>query len=338
MVLATVFVTLPFVVREVVPVLREIGDEQEQAAATLGAAGWQTFWRVTLPAIRWGVAYGVVLTTARALGEFGAVSVVSGKISGETETLTLLVEKRFQNFDLAGRLRGLRAARLHRARDAARHDAAEATEGSRLMIAVERRHQALRRLRRPRRRLARRAGRLADRAARAQRLAASRRCCASSPVSRSPTAARVVIDGADATRVPAAAARRRLRLPALRRLQAHDRARQRRLRPDDPQAPEGRDRRTGRRAAGARRARRASHDALPDAALRRPAPAHGAGPGARGRAARAAARRAVRRARRQGPRGAARWLRRLHDEVHVTTCSSPTTRRRRWRSPTASWS
>ncbi len=101
-VLATIFVTLPFVVREVVPVLREVGDEQEQAAATLGAGRWQTFRRITLPAIRWGVAYGVVLSMARAIGEFGAVSVVSGRISGETETLTLLVEKRFQNFNLAG--------------------------------------------------------------------------------------------------------------------------------------------------------------------------------------------------------------------------------------------
>ncbi len=101
-VLATIFVSLPFVAREVAPVLREIGDEQEQAAATLGANGWQTFRRVTLPAIRWGLVYGVVLATARAIGEFGAVSVVSGKIAGETETLTLLVEKRFQNFDLAG--------------------------------------------------------------------------------------------------------------------------------------------------------------------------------------------------------------------------------------------
>jgi sulfate/thiosulfate transport system permease protein len=101
-VLATIFVCLPFVVREVAPVLREIGDEQEQAAATLGASRWQTFWRITLPAVRWGVAYGVVLSVARAVGEFGAVSVVSGKISGETETMTLLVEKRFNNFDLAG--------------------------------------------------------------------------------------------------------------------------------------------------------------------------------------------------------------------------------------------
>jgi sulfate transport system permease protein len=102
MILATIFVSMPFVVREVVPVLREIGTEQEQAAATLGASPLQTFFRVTLPAIRWGVAYGVVLTTARALGEFGAVSVVSGKLSGRTETATLFVEERFQSFDLTG--------------------------------------------------------------------------------------------------------------------------------------------------------------------------------------------------------------------------------------------
>lgn len=101
-VLATVFVSLPFVVREVAPVLREIGTDAEQAAQTLGASAAQTFRRITLPAIRWGVVYGVVLSTARAIGEFGAVSVVSGKVSGETETMTLLVEKRFTNFDLAG--------------------------------------------------------------------------------------------------------------------------------------------------------------------------------------------------------------------------------------------
>ena len=102
MVLATIFVSLPFVVREVVPVLREIGSEQEDAARTLGASPAQAFWRITLPAIRWGVAYGVILTTARALGEFGAVAVVSGKIEGRTETMTLFVEQRFQAFDLAG--------------------------------------------------------------------------------------------------------------------------------------------------------------------------------------------------------------------------------------------
>jgi sulfate/thiosulfate transport system permease protein len=102
MVMATIFVSLPFVVREVVPVLREIGTQQEEASRTLGASNWQTFWRITLPAIRWGVAYGVILTTARALGEFGAVSVVSGKLAGQTQTATLLVEDRFQAFDLTG--------------------------------------------------------------------------------------------------------------------------------------------------------------------------------------------------------------------------------------------
>jgi sulfate/thiosulfate transport system permease protein len=102
MVLATIFVSLPFVVREVVPVLREIGTEQEQAASTLGASPFQVFRRITLPAIRWGVAYGIVLTTARAIGEFGAVSVVSGRLEGETQTLTLYVQAQFEGFDVAG--------------------------------------------------------------------------------------------------------------------------------------------------------------------------------------------------------------------------------------------
>jgi sulfate transport system permease protein len=102
MVLATIFVSLPFVVREVVPVLREIGTEQEQAAATLGASAFQTFRRVTWPAIRYATAYGVVLTTARALGEFGAVSVVSGRLVGQTESLTLYVQDRYQAFDTTG--------------------------------------------------------------------------------------------------------------------------------------------------------------------------------------------------------------------------------------------
>ena len=102
MVIATIFVSLPFVAREVVPTLREIGDEQEQAARTLGASGWQTFWRITLPAIRWAVIYGVVLTTARCLGEYGAVAVVSGRLQGETETATLRVQERWESFDIAG--------------------------------------------------------------------------------------------------------------------------------------------------------------------------------------------------------------------------------------------
>jgi sulfate transport system permease protein len=102
MILATVFVSLPFVVREVVPVLREIGTEQEQAASTLGASSFQTLVRITLPAIRWAIAYGVVLTTARCLGEFGAVSVVSGHLVGRTETATLYVQDQFEGFDVTG--------------------------------------------------------------------------------------------------------------------------------------------------------------------------------------------------------------------------------------------
>jgi sulfate transport system permease protein len=102
MVLATIFVSLPFVVREVMPVLQEIGTDQEEAAETLGASSWQTFWKVTLPAIRWGLAYGVVLATARALGEFGAVAVVSGHITGQTETLPIFVQSQFDRFNLAG--------------------------------------------------------------------------------------------------------------------------------------------------------------------------------------------------------------------------------------------
>jgi sulfate transport system permease protein len=94
-VLATIFVTLPFVVREVEPVLDEIGEEQEEAAATLGATAWQTFARITLPAIRWGLVYGVILTVARALGEFGAVIMVSSGFPGIAQTLTLLVHSRY---------------------------------------------------------------------------------------------------------------------------------------------------------------------------------------------------------------------------------------------------
>ena len=101
-VLATIFVSVPFVAREVIPTLRELGHEQEQAAATLGATRWQRFWRITLPSIRWAVIYGVVLTTARCLGEYGAVAVVSGRIVDKTETATTLVEDLTLNFNTAG--------------------------------------------------------------------------------------------------------------------------------------------------------------------------------------------------------------------------------------------
>ena len=91
MILATLFVTLPFMIRELIPLLENFGTSQEQAAATMGASGWQTFWKVTLPALRWGFIYGVTLTFARALGEFGAVLVIGGGIQGRTETATLYI-------------------------------------------------------------------------------------------------------------------------------------------------------------------------------------------------------------------------------------------------------
>lgn len=95
MVLATVFITFPFVARELIPVMQATGSEQEQAALTLGASGWKTFWCVTLPSVKWGLIYGVILCNARAMGEFGAVSVVSGHIEGMTDTLPLRVDKLF---------------------------------------------------------------------------------------------------------------------------------------------------------------------------------------------------------------------------------------------------
>ncbi len=99
MILATCFVALPLVIREVVPVLSEIGDDQEQAARSLGANAGQTFWRITLPSIKWAVVYGVVLSLARSLGEFGAVKIVSGNFTGQTQTATLIVEQKYQNFE-----------------------------------------------------------------------------------------------------------------------------------------------------------------------------------------------------------------------------------------------
>lgn len=94
-VLASIFVTVPFVIREVEPVLHELGTDQEEAAATLGSSWWQTFWRITLPSIRWGLTYGIVLTVARTLGEYGAVIMVSSNLPGKSQTLTLLVSDRY---------------------------------------------------------------------------------------------------------------------------------------------------------------------------------------------------------------------------------------------------
>jgi sulfate transport system permease protein len=98
-VIATVFITFPFVARELIPVMQATGTEQEEAALTLGASGWQTFWRVTLPSVKWGLLYGIILCNARAMGEFGAVSVVSGNVTGVTQTMPLRVEKLYQDYN-----------------------------------------------------------------------------------------------------------------------------------------------------------------------------------------------------------------------------------------------
>ncbi len=101
-VLATIFVTVPFVARELIPLMQAQGRNEEEAARVLGASGWQTFWRVTLPNIKWGLLYGVILCNARAMGEFGAVSVVSGKIRGQTNTIPLHIEALYDDYNFTG--------------------------------------------------------------------------------------------------------------------------------------------------------------------------------------------------------------------------------------------
>ena len=202
MVLATIFVTLPFVVREVEPVLHEIGDEQEQAAVTLGASRWQTFWRITLPAIRWGLTYGVVLTVARSLGEFGAVIMVSSGFPGVSQTLTLLVHSRYiDDHNTFGAYCRRHPAHGHRPRRAAADDRCSTARGA----------TDDHRDRRAQGRSAIFAAlddvsldipeRLAHRAARARAAPASRPCCARSPGWSDLDSGVVTIGGRDVTRV-----------------------------------------------------------------------------------------------------------------------------------------
>jgi sulfate/thiosulfate transport system permease protein len=101
-VLATIFITFPFVARELIPVMQAAGTAAEQAALTLGASGWRTFWHVTMPSVKWGLIYGIILCNARAMGEFGAVSVVSSNIAGETETMPLQVERLYKEYNSVG--------------------------------------------------------------------------------------------------------------------------------------------------------------------------------------------------------------------------------------------
>ncbi len=199
-VLATLFITFPFVARELIPLMQAQGTEQEEAARVLGAGGWQIFWRVTLPNIKWALLYGVILCNARAMGEFGAVSVVSGHIRGQTNTMPLHIEILYNEyqfaaaFAVASLLAGLALVTLvlqvpgRAARAAAREAGGAAKEAAHEHRSPQP-QQALRRDRRLRQPQPRHPGRRAGRAARARRARARPRCCASSPASRCPTAA-----------------------------------------------------------------------------------------------------------------------------------------------------
>ena len=201
MIMATVFVALPLVIREVVPVLEEIGDEQEQAARSLGANAVQTFRRITLPSIKWAVVYGVVLSLARSLGEFGAVKVVSGNIVQQTQTATLSSSRSTRassrtpptpppSSSPPPRVICIVVVSLLRPKEDSHEHRDQGHQ------------QEVRRLRRAGGRLADHPDRAAHRAARARPAAASRRCCGSSPASSPPTPAPCTIEGNEATHLP----------------------------------------------------------------------------------------------------------------------------------------
>ena len=308
--MATTFVALPLVIREVVPVLEEIGDDQEQAASSLGANALQTFWRITLPGIKWAVVYGVVLSLARSLGEFGAVKIVAGNVIGETQT--------------AHRARRSRSTRTSSSRRRTPSRSCSSLVAVLCLVVVA--------LLRPKEAshsekmsidvtgVTKKFGDFVALDDVTVSLPTGQLTALLGPVRRRQVDAaadhRGARPGRHRHRRPSRAARPRtcrarkrnvgLRLPALRGLQAHVGGQERRVRPRDPQAAQGRDRASGSTSCSTWCTSRSSRDRMPVAALGRPAPAHGAGPGARGRADGAAARRAVRRARREGPQGAAR--------------------------------
>ena len=325
MVLATIFVCLPFVIREVIPVLREIGTDQEEAAYTLGASHWRTFWRVTLPAIRWGVIYGIILTTARSLGEYGAVAIVSGKISGKTETLTVHVEERYLAFDLIGAysaaivlatlavlvligMQVYQSGRLHRRRHSTDHDAAHVGHPGRRSHGHHRppRDQAVRRASSPSTTSPWTSPTASLTALLGPVRAAARpRCCASSAGSRSPMTGTVELLGRDVTHVPPQ--QRGIgfvfqHYAPFKHMTVWDNVAFGLTIRKRPKAE------IERKVKELLTLVQIGHSRRPVslAAVGRPAAADGARPGARGRAQGAAARRAVRRARRARAQGAAR--------------------------------
>ena len=237
-VLATVFVTFPFVARELIPLMQAQGRDEEEAALVLGASGWQMFRKVTLPNIKWALLYGVILCNARAMGEFGAVSVVSGHIRGQTNTMPLHVEILYNEYQFAAAfavasLLALLALVTLVVKTYVEWRSAEphSTGRGAMSIAVQGIRKTFGRfvaldgvsLDFP-------TGR-AGRAARAPRAAARPRCCGSSPGSSIADAGRVLFDGEDASAARRARAPGRLRVPALRAVPAHDGVRERRLRP-----------------------------------------------------------------------------------------------------------
>ncbi len=298
----------------------------------LGARGWQTFWRITLPNIKWGLLYGVILCNARAMGEFGAVSVVSGHIRGRTNTMPLHVEILYNEYQFAAAF----AVRLAAGAAGARHAGAQ-------VRCVERRAAPASSAAPSERRPPNEhpafatstsgsatsppldnvdldvADRRAARAARAVRVRARRRCCGSSPGSSRRPGSAILFHGEDATDVPRARSAGRLRVPALRAVPAHDRVREHRLRPARAPAQAPAERAEIREAGPQRCCELVQLDGWPTA-IRTSSPA-ASGSASRWPARlpcepqRAAARRAVRRARRAVRQELRRWLRRLHDEV-----------------------
>ena len=262
-VLASVFATLPFVVREVEPVLHELGTDQEQAAATLGSSWWQTFWRITLPSIRWGLTYGIVLTVARTLGEYGAVIMVSSNLPGQSQTLTLLVSDRYNRgaeygaYAISTLLMAVSVVVLivqvildarRQPSQPSRHDqggVALMTDNAIVVRGANKRYGDFVALDN------------VDFDVPAGSLTALLGPSGSgkSTLLRAiagldhPDSGTITINGRDVTRVPPQRRGYRLRIPALRGLQASDRPRQRGLRPEDSAAAEGRDRREGRHTA-----------------------------------------------------------------------------------------